>query len=406
MPNDKWDDDRIENLLRDFPAIKDERPKEEVFNRLKNDHKPNKKPKRWIPMLVAALAFITFGVLLASMLGQNSSYDMSSSGGTEESADSGSVAVEESSEGGSEAMQAESETAESADSEENSEAFTSMENTPNRTGMSIYQDELDGQTLFTIGLTENALVIPVSFILPNESVLEDFGTEEVDSLELYNRYGSELDEESLGFDEYHPYSGSLRMTAEGLEHQLPEGHGYDMASAAMSVYFDSLTVTFNGVPQISIVDESGNPAEFDQVGPTEPIEPSLNSIAYYSYEAANGNTYLTPGFNMPHDNAEEALTAMKSSPSDLYFSLIPDEVDYTVSETAETVTVEFIDEALDFNLLDYQEAMRMIEGMVLAADSYGKELVLENTVAESWDRFDFAEPLPVPAGINLMEFTE
>ena len=405
MPNDKWDDDHIENLLRDFPAIKDERPKEEVYKRLKNDHTPKKKPKRWIPLLVAALAFITFGVFLASMLGQKSSYDMSSSGGTEESANSSSTAVEDNGEGASENLQAETEREESADSEEGSEAFTSMENTPDRTGMSIYQDELDGQTLFTIGLTENALVIPISFIFSNEQVVEDFGTAEVDPVELYNRYGAELDEEALGFDDYHPYSGSLNMTNEGMEHQVPEGHGYDMASAAMSVYFNSLSVSFSDVSQILIVDESGNPAEFDQVGPVEPVEPALKNIAYYSYAAANGNIYLTPGFNMPHENAEEAFTAMKGSPNDLYTSVIPDEVDYAVSETEEIVTVEF-NEAIDFNSFDYQPALRMIEGMVLAADSFGKDLVLQNTVADSWDRFDFTETLPVPAGINLMEFTD
>ncbi|OHX48045.1 hypothetical protein BB776_04815 [Planococcus salinarum] len=246
-------------------------------------------------------------------------------------------------------------------------------------------------------------MIPVSFVLWDDRLQEDFGTTEVDAAQLYNRYAAEIDEEALGFEDYHPYSGTVTRTDEGIEHVLPQNHDYDMASASMTVYFNSLAATFADAAEISSIDESGNPANFDQVGPVEPIDPAAQRIAYYSYTATTGNPYLVPGYNMPHETAVEALNAMKTSPNDLYGSLIPAGLDYTVSETEGTVTVEF-NETVDFDSYGYQEVMRMIEGMSLAADSFGKELMLENTAANSWGRFDFSEPLPVPAGINVKDF--
>lgn len=405
MPNNKWDDDHIENLLKDFPAIKDERPKEDVYKRLQQAHKPQKKkPKHWIPYLVAALAFITFGVLLASMLGQNgndSAFDMSGSESSEESADTNSTAVEEGE--GAESESADMESSEAAESGEGSEAFNFTEETLESAGTSVYPEEFDGQTLFTLGLTENALVIPVSFLISDDRLREDFGTTDVEAAELYNRYAAEIDEQALGFDDYHPYSGKITATAEGIEHTLPQDHAYDMASASMTVYFNSLSASFADAAEISIIDEAGGPANFDQVGPVQPINPTNQNIAYYSYAAANGNFYLVPGYDMPHETAVEALNAMKASPNDLYGSLIPAGLDYSVSETEGTVTVEFT-ETVDFDSYEYQEVLRMIEGMVLAADSFGKELLLDNTATESWDRFDFTGPLPVPAGINVKGF--
>ena len=56
MPNKQWDDDQIESMLKEFPQIKDERSKEEVYMRLNQVAPVKKKPKRWLPFLVAALA--------------------------------------------------------------------------------------------------------------------------------------------------------------------------------------------------------------------------------------------------------------------------------------------------------------------------------------------------------------
>lgn len=405
MPNNKWDDENIENLLKDFPAIKDERPKEDVYKRLQQAHKPQKKSKHWIPYLVAALAFITFGVLLASMMGQNSNesaFDMSGSEGSEESGESHSAAVEN---GGAESESAEMESSEAADTEESADSFNTTENTDFQAESTLYPEQIEDMplSLFTVGLTENAVVVPVSFIVWHDRLEQDFGTTEVAAVDLYNRYAADLDEQALGFDDYHPYIGTIAETADGIEHTLPADHGYDMASASMGVYFNSLSASFSEAAEISIIDEAGNAANFDQVGPVQPIDPAGLNLAYYAYTTTEGSDYLAPGYDMPHDNAVDALNAMKTSPNDLYASLIPEGLAYSVSETDEAVIVDF-EEAVDFDSFDQQAALRMIEGMVLTADSFGKELIFNNTAAPGWNMFDFTEALPVPAGINVKNF--
>lgn len=408
MPNNKWDEENIENLLKDFPTIKDERSKEEIYGRLQKAHKPQTKSRNWIPYFVAALAFITFGVLLASMLSQNSNdsaFDVSDSESGEDRAAESSDSSSEALENGdvSESEQDEHASSNATDAEEGSESFNSMESTSENPASTLYNDQLGEMALFTVGLTENAVVIPVSFVVWNSKLQNDFGTAEVGAVELYNRYAAEIDEEALGFDDYHPYSGRIEKTETGIEHLLPIDHNYDMSSASINVYFNSLLASFNESKEISIVDDNGNPAVFDQVGSIEPLETLLGNIAYYSYVTANGFSYLVPGYDMPFENAVLALEAMKSSPNDLYVSLVPDGLEYSVSETEKTVTLAF-DEAVNFDSLGYQEATRMIEGMVLTADSFGKELVLDNTDSKTWNRFDFTGPLPVPAGINVKDF--
>lgn len=404
MPNNKWDDDHIENLLKDFPAIKDARPKEEIYKRLKADYKPNKKPRRWVPLLVAALAFITFGVLLASMLGQNgndSAFDMSGSEGSEESGENHSATTDNNA--GSEAESAETESSEATEeSGEGSDDFTAMQNAGEGAKQSVYADDLDGQTLFTLGLTENAVVIPVSFLISDDKLQTDFGTTEVNAADLYNRYADRVDEQDFGFDDYHPYSGSIETENEGIRHTLPEGHGYDMASASITVYMNSLAASFPDAARIAIVDEAGSPAEFSQVGPVQSFDPAPQNLAYYSRETANGEIFLVPGYDMPHDNVIDAFEAMKLSPNDLFSSVIPEELDFAVSETDNEVTVEF-ETAVDIEAMDAQTAQRMIEAMTLSADSFGKKVVLANIAADTWNGFDFTQALPVPSGINLKE---
>ncbi len=419
MPNNKWDDDHIENLLKDFPNIKDERPKEEVYNRLQKAQKPKNKFKHWLPYFVAALAFLTFGVLLASMLGQNSNDSAFEMSDTESGEDEASVAesteesVDESAEESSTAVEdgpaaeAESAPGESDETaaEESSESFNSLGDISSQAELAIYEEQLDGFSLFTIGLTENGVVIPVSFLIGHDRLLEDFGSIDVEPVDLYNQYAAEIDEEALGFNDYHPYSGSIEMVGEEVAHILPEDHGYDLASASMNVYFNSLSASFGDASEIAIVDEAGNPANFDQIGPISPLESDEKNIAYYSYNTANGNGYLAPAYDMPYENAVSALEAMKSSPNDLYTSIVPSGLDYTVSETEATVTVEF-DDPINFDSYEDREARSLIAGMVLAADSFGKELMLTNTADSTWNGFDFSDPLTVPAGINVMEFNK
>lgn len=394
MPNNKWNDEHIENLLRDFPKIKDHRAKEEVHSRLEKKQPVQQQPKRWLPYLVAALAFITISFLVASILDQNSRDSALFGVGSEESAESSSAesTAASDSEGGTQPE----EEAESG-SEESANSFTIENQEAGRTA--VYEGDQEGFTPFSIGLTENALVIPVTFLIPDQQIAEDFSGKTPTSVDLYNKYASEIDEQATGFTDYHPYLGTLSMEGDTVKHVLPSDHQYDQASASIEVYIASLKETFKDAKRIVVENEDGTPVEFSQVGPLEPVDVQEGNLVYYAHTTESGETYLVPGHGMPEASASEAVEALKTSPSDLYQGTIPEDSEITVTESTDLVTVEFTTE-FDLEALDGPSADRLLDSLALTAKSFGKRVQMNNTKQGEWAGFDLSEPLPEPVAPN------
>lgn len=393
MSNSKWNEEYIENLLEDFPAIQDRRPKEEVYSRLakKASAKKQKPQRNWLPLLVAALAFITIGILVASIISQN---DVQTAGEkSSEQAPETAITSKDASSGSE---------AESSQSSEESADFSTMQTAElNRTA--VYEGDQNESVLFTIGLTENAYVIPVSFLVPNEQIERDFENGTPNSVDLYNQYAAELDEEALGFDDYHPYAGTISNTDSGAAHMLPSDHRYDEASASIGVYIASIQETFKDVGEVAVLNEDGTAAEFDQVGPMEPIKTGSENVAYHAFTTASGATYLIPSYGMPFGSAAEAVEALAASQSDFQQATIPEGTAFAVTETEELVEVQF-SEPFDFEAMDPLAAVRMIESLALTAQSFGKEVQLSNTVQEQWNEFDFTQPVEAPIAPNKLEW--
>ncbi|WP_088007492.1 hypothetical protein [Indiicoccus explosivorum] len=394
MADKGWDDDQIEKLLRDFPKIEDRRPKEEVHRRLKKDLTPPKKPLTWLPAAVAALAFLTLGVLLATYLSGGSQLEMAGTEGAEQAVEEEAAedeAVMESlpAEGAEETAEEEAAvTAESAPAEEAADGRTA-----------VYPDDLDGKQLLTLGLTSNAYVVPVSVLIEESAIAGG-----ADQVSLYREFAAEVDEEALGFDEYHPLEGEITADGETVIHQLPEGHEYGLSSAAVSVYFEALAATFPEAERIVITDESGAPASFDPVGPVEPLEGGIGDTAYFVFETASGQTYLAPDYSRAFSSAAEALAALQSPPNDLLASPVPAGLSYGVREEGDTAVVTF-DAPLDLAALDQEAAGMLLESFALTAASFGKQIRLENTVQEDWNGHPLTAPLEVPLAPNKVGFT-
>lgn len=396
MSNDKWTDKSIEDLLNDFPAIKDNRSKEKIYSQLIDKKKGQKRPKNWLPLLVAALAFIAFGILISSIISQNgldSARNKDSSNG--ESTESAATSTDNSQQADS------SSEAEESGTEESDQFSAAQADEVLRTA--VYEETIGNQTVMTIGLTENAFVVPVSFLIPEDRIAEAFGDLMPSSLDLYQQYADDIDETQLGFDEYHPYLGDLEKTAKGIRHILPQDHQYDLSSASIGVYFNTLSETFPDVAEITVVNEDGSAAEFSQVGSVEAISPEQKGIAYYSFATINGEIYLAPGYDMPFASATEAIEALAQSPNDFYKSTIPQNVDFQLSETEDLVQIDF-EGLVDLETLDRLEAVRMIESFALTADSFDKKIEVKGLQSDSWNGFDFNQPLPVPLAPNLLEW--
>src|SRR5690606_25747531 len=152
-----------------------------------------------------------------------------------------------------------------------------------------------------------------------------------------------------------------------VQHTLPKGHQYDMASASLSTYKASLIDTFTTYDEISFLNEDGTPVIFSDEGvPSEPLKLKGETTQYnfYQYTQIDGKEYLAPNFRETFSSVEDALEGMKTETNEIYKSVILPNVEYTTKSTDEIVTVSFTSE-LDLLSVDQMDAMQMIEAMLL-----------------------------------------
>lgn len=398
MSHEKWDDNKIEQLLSNSPKIHDQRSKDDVFQRLKNDGlfdempsehtKKRIQPKfKWMPIAVSIAAILLLAILIPSFINQtNKSEEASSAMDSAENQDAMSRADQ----------------ANILSTEPNEEmGITSMEEEDLRSA--VYPEDLEGNTAFTIGLaSDDADSIPITILIPNEKVVEDLGKSNPTQVELYNYYASKLDEAAAGFVDYHPYKGVITESDGEVQHTLPKDHQYDMASASLTTYKASLIDTFPTYDEVQFLNEDGTPVIFSEEGvPSEPLKLVGETTQYnfYRYTQIDGKEYLAPNFRETFTSVEDALVGMKTETNDIYKSVILPEIDFTTKVTDRVVTVSFTSE-LDLLSFDQMDAMQMIEGMLLTAKSFHMQIQFENVKQTEWEGFDFTNPLPVPVGAN------
>ena len=412
MSNNKWSEQKIDELLIQAPKLQDTRSKDEVLKRLREDSRlmnepaPKKRRKIWVPSVVAIAAVLTLSLLTATMLNQPQEEKSQMASDSVEEASMESANDGSSDDAAMTMMKAQ----ETDGAEERAQVTTeneSSESVLDSTGdfaSAVYPNEIsDEVTIFRLGLAGDAAnSVPVTFLIPKHQIVSDFGDESPTPLEIYQTYASRIDEEELGFSEYHPYKGSFSVAGDTLIHTLPKNHGYDTASGTFTVYLRTLLETFQGYSQIKFLNENGSIVEFDQVGePSKPLEISdgINHNNYFLFKQSNGSEYLTPNFGQSFNSLSEALLQMKVKPNDIYQSLIPPDVNFEVEKEDDSTRVIF-SKPLDMERMDVKSAMNMLEGMLLTGASFGEPLKLENVVQTNWNGFDFTQPLPIPLGAN------
>jgi len=405
MSHEKWEDENTEDLLSKVPKIHDQRSKEDVFNRLKNDglfddepinnndNKVQRRKFRWMPIVVSIAAVFLLAILIPSVLKEFSSSDSAEQSemmDMENSSDMGEMKISES----------------TTEESESSISIMNTEVADIRTA--VYPDELEGNTLFQLGLaSEAADSLPISVLIPNDRIQQEFGEATPTAVELYNHFAPLFNESAIGFTEYHPYAGTITEAGERVIHTIPSNHPYEMGSASLTTYLASLVDTFGTYyEEAELLNEEGTAFEFSQVGePSAPI--ILNNentqYNYFKYTQSDGNTYLTPNFREAFSTVDEAITAMKEETNDVYQSVIIPNVDYSVSVEDQLVIVKFTEE-IDLNGYDQVQAMQMIEGILLTAANFDATVRFENVSQTEWQGFDFSTALPKPVGPNEIPF--
>ncbi|SDN00240.1 hypothetical protein SAMN05518871_10319 [Psychrobacillus sp. OK028] len=408
MSEKKTEDHVLDELLNSMPQFTDKRSKDEIYQKVKSEIETQEKLEKrnrvgaavnkWLPFIISVASVLILTVLVSSYISDNSN-------STADKAIESSMAEDR--------MTSTEETEEASMKvveEEKSNDMTIFSSPENATFelvpfdssfTSVYDSDINGGTVFHFSMIENALSVPITIVIPKEQIDLDFPDGAPNSLELYERYAFKIDETALGFQEYHPYKGYFLAEGNMLKHYLPADHGYDTAPGTAAPYISSINETFTDFDSLARVNEDGSPIEWDQVGTlTEPLalQGIENNANYFAYKAFNEETYLTPNFNKTFDTLEAALLDMKNPENDIYTSVIPNGMNFTVRDDKGFI-VHF-DEPLNLESLGASEASRLIEGFSLTAASFNQSIKLENVVQEKWQGIDLTKSLPIPIGPN------
>jgi len=423
MTHKPFDDEQLEHVLNNAPKLSDHRSKEDILNRLMadarlqdnihlqeamqepieneeaqseskpliQDERPSRLKFRKMPIFPSVAAVFAITVLVGFMFMNNgaSQKDLAS---TPEKANYATLQEDRSAKEAAtqdEALQS------SIVSEH--ERMLSLRS-------SVYEEDVKDAVVFRIGLAgRDAESVPMTYVIPNERVATDFGGEKPSTLRMYEKYAPQIDEEAKGFTEYHPYKGELKEKDDKLIHVLPKENDYDVASATVNEYKGTMEDTFSDseYSEVEIQNEDGTPYEFSQEGEPNQAMSLTNAkrYNYYLYQDTNGAEYLSPDFRQTFETVTEALTQMKNKNDDVYTSVVPENVTYTVKEQEEGVVVTF-DIPLDLTSMEPIRATQLIEAMMLTAASFNQQLLLDNVVQESWEGFDLKGYLPKPVGPN------
>ncbi|MGE6514580.1 RNA polymerase subunit sigma [Lysinibacillus sphaericus] len=430
MTHKQFDDDQLDNVLNNAPKLSDHRSKDEVLKRLLADarlqdnihlqeavqepietqittqgpnqqHEPTqaasndlpikKRKNRKMPIFMSVAAVFVLTLIAGSVFVNNNE-----STNNQATPDSAAFST----------LQADQATKDVESNDNVMDSSIVAEHTRMMSlRTSVYEEDLTDAVVFRIGLAggKAAESVPMTYIIPNERVAADFGKEKPTSLQMYEKYAPQIDEEANGFKNYHPYKGELKEQGDTLVHVLPEKNDYDVASASVSKYLRSLKDTFSDsdYKEIAFENADGTAYEFSQAGESsEPMTLTQKEhYNYYLYTETNGTQYLAPDFRKTYSTVTEALTGMRQKNDDVYVPAVPENVTYTVKEEADGVVVTF-DAPLDLTTLDAVRATQLVEAMMLTAASFDKKLRLDNVVQDSWEGFDLTKYLPMPVGAN------
>lgn len=404
---------KIEQLLEMAPEVNDTRTKEEVFARLKKEgvfeEKLDKKEKEIrtnyreeIPkrkqrngsiittFIVAATAMLTFGGVGGYLISQSNQ-----------------SAVDEAASGTNISTMDDNANIESAVNYEIDSSNEEQANVINGEMTSYIPEssliwEGDFEGTLQLGLvTEQLDVVPVTFLIDESRISQDFVSDTATYLNHYIRYASDVDEEALGFIAYHPLEGELQEENDLITHVLPEGHPYDAGSAAEILYEQVLNATFSSeYTKVQTLDKNGRPIEFSHMGQLEQITLEGHWQNSYFVIEKGGVSYLVPVKHIENNDVESALLNLQQEPQNPDFkSPILDGVNYSVTLSGDTVTIAFT-EPLQLDKYEATQRALMFDAMIMTAASYGISIQFENVVDTEGNTYPLGEPIKRPISMN------
>jgi len=395
MEKNNWSDEQLKSLLRQFPAIKDERDPKSIYQNIAAGKSKQRIRRPWLmPAVASVFAFMLLIVIGESFFrSNNGNYNLSDSSSSENSKY---IAINEDSQSteNSSSFQMKEQSGEV----ENRQADVELQTT------ALYAEEVGDKELLTYPIPDKNLqvAVPVSILVENPDSLSKF--------DLYKKYMSAIEETSWGLDNYYPFDGTV---------------SYDMSNKTVIIDFaDDVTSLgaigsddfLNSIVYQQLESVGADKMEFRRKGQkgvlvgdrdlTEIYYQQLENRGYYlltdSVEAENA---LYVPWETPYHDIETALINMqKDMPEYGLSASIPDNIRFEkIVPNIETSELELY-LTKDSILHADKATLRAIESILLTAKDFQfKTVRFENAGINQIGRFVFTDEIPVPVAANKRE---
>ncbi|MDG5470677.1 hypothetical protein P6709_02885 [Jeotgalibacillus sp. ET6] len=440
MSGSKWNDKEIEKMLNKMPVIKNRQSGQVMYEKIKgNERKKDKKRAGWIPVAASLAALLLLLLLIPPFFATNEQFNLSSGNEGADSAADGSAeeqtenfsanSIEEEQKDFSLDERAAEEHASSPDQDREEEfaddGATGSENTESDSHVkpeseeeqsdenqdaavqtpadedpsqktSLFTAEAAGHTyLKTALVTEEGYVIPFTFLLPDKE-------NEDNAVNLYNRWANEIDEEGMGFINYHPVANHLSVTEQnGINGVIDQNNEYTQDSFSPDLMELVLKQTFGSgnYTGFTFVNEEGDKVNLDEEMELE-ISLSNDNKGYYLFRNERSSQVYFAQSEKSFATIEDAFTEMQQvTPNEDYLTALPEELSIQTVQENELLTVTPSEQ---INAYSVEEKKRFIEAVLLTAESFGiQEVMFENIEDFNELGFDLEKPLTVPAGPNM-----
>ncbi|WP_409289031.1 GerMN domain-containing protein [Peribacillus sp. SCS-37] len=421
---------QIEEALRKFPAVKDERSKAEILQNIElRSNRRRKREKRWIPAAAGAAAVLLFSILASSYLHteqkskdsaaihQDLSNSSKSTGSpdspaapeiAEKSAEPAEPPVPERKEDISETSEKKTEdgaetvpkTEEGEPIEEEDESSPPLHAASALTGTLLSTEASEEKSFITIGVPDNN----VNYVIPLTFEAED-GADRHQLFQLLLEKMNSLDEASLGLQDYYPLD--LKMTPGSEERTVNVDFPADTNFS--NLYEPALlraleeTFKYQGYSKI-LFSTGGSPGvELPETGykTEEDILPHSKRPTFIYQADESKPMLLVPG-NTEIDNIQDALKEMKAAePQGSVAPSIPAGISIeSAVEKGDKLELTFTSET---SLKEDEENLRAIEAILLTAKEYGfSGVIFKSPRISKVGPYNLDEEVPVPAAPNLI----
>ncbi|MCF6411778.1 hypothetical protein [Pseudalkalibacillus salsuginis] len=410
MGQSKWNEEKIIQILRDFPAIEDRQKKEELFAKIEkriDSKKTKRKPFRIMPMLAAACVLIIAAIISPVVLQETvlkkpgSETGQKSSGSPSEPGNEPTEIQKIPEEpippaSGSEGTSLKAEP--SAESEIEPKAYESHNVTYHSGVVEVPQDKQVVTVYYTDSRAEG--VVPVSYLADKE----------LPKIEALQQAFQMINPDKLGVLETVFHEGDKVKVSDDLEKKtliVDIKPGVIQGGTGERMFMDTVNYTaFNLGYEKIVFKTSGEPGyDFPHIGPQDMVEiESPKGVSTLLTD--NGTLLLVEGTradeSIDGSSLEENIRTIKIDTSRLGHeeAIQPSVFIKEVNKNEKTVSVELVEGSRLENNMMY---IAMIEAMLLTSGQFGFEYVqILGSDTKEVGPYNLAEPIPVLKAPNVI----